>query len=537
MELEDIQEVVVGFANSASNMREAGFDGVEVKVGHDGLLRAFASPYLNRRADRYGGSLEGRLRLTIETLRAIREAVGADFVVGARVCLQEYTPWGYDLEYGLAMAAYIEASGLVDYLNCDAGTASSYWAQIPPAAIAEGSFRRLNAELKKRSQLPIISYGRVKHPDMAEAMIAGGEADLIGMARQLIADPQTPRKIAEGRGDDIRFCTASNDSCIFEVLLGKPIRCDHNPAAGREKLLTERHMRRSNDVKTVMVVGGGPAGMKVAETLSRRGHHVMLFEREKEWGGQIALAGRQPYHVDILEITDYLERVLRKQRVEMYLGVSVRPEDIGEMDADAIVLATGSRPRLPRHTTLCAADGNELRADMRDAADLIGSVDEAQVASVDDVLRARIPTPRKAAIIDGSGHWDAAGTAEFLCNQGTEVWIITHRHMAGAALEGANRALFYERIAQKDIHIITSGQVAEVCAGKVTVRDIRTSHATVLSEVDIVVPVVGRVADDELYVALKQHGERRRVYRVGDCVAPRLVRATISEAYEFARQL
>jgi 2,4-dienoyl-CoA reductase-like NADH-dependent reductase (Old Yellow Enzyme family) len=410
MEEEDIRTVVRAFGVSAKNMQEAGFDGVEIKVGHDGLLRAFASPYLNRRTDAYGGSLEGRMRLIVEVLVGIREAVGKEFIVGARICLNEYTPWGYGTEYGLAMAEHIERTGEVDYLNCDAGTASSYWMQIPPAAIVEGSFRDLNAKLKKQSSLPVISFGRVKHPDMAEMMLASGQADLIGMARQLIADPETPKKIAAGHVKDIRFCMASNDSCIFQVAHGRSIRCDHNPAAGRERLLSERRLGTTDSPKNVVVVGGGATGMKAAETLARRGHQVTLFEKEKQLGGLVVLAGKQPYHSEILECIDYLERALRSLHVEVHVGVDIVAEDISDIEADVIIVATGSLPALSKVTQSSPLSHQEPGAGL-DGHEYVRfqGLSESVVVSVDDVLReVRLPA-RRAVVVDWSGHWESVG--------------------------------------------------------------------------------------------------------------------------------
>lgn len=201
MDEDDIRAVISGFAASARNAVEAGFDGIEIKVAHDGLLRSFASPFFNRRSDRYGGSFENRMRLSVEVLVAIKEQAGDTFPVGVRICLSEFTTFGYDLDYGLRMAKTLETSGLVDYFNADAGSFSSYWIEIPPAAVAPAEFRKLNAELKRATQLPVIAFGRITPPQLGEDMLRGGEADLIGMARQLIADPETPNKLKAGRVD------------------------------------------------------------------------------------------------------------------------------------------------------------------------------------------------------------------------------------------------------------------------------------------------------------------------------------------------
>ena len=200
---DDIRAVIDGFAASAGNLVAAGLDGIEIKIAHDGLLRSFASPFFNRRTDAYGGSFENRMRLSYEVIEAIKAATGPDVPLGVRICVNEFTPFGYDTEYGLQMVAALEATGHVDYFNSDAGSFSSYWMEIPPAAVAATDFRRINADLKNATKLPVIGFGRIS-PTSGEALLAAGESDLVGMARQLIADPQTVNKLAEGRGDLVR---------------------------------------------------------------------------------------------------------------------------------------------------------------------------------------------------------------------------------------------------------------------------------------------------------------------------------------------
>ena len=195
---EDIRAVIDGFGVSARNAIEAGFDGIEIKIAHDGLLRSFASPFFNHRTDAYGGSFENRMRLSFEVMDAIKQAIGTR-PLGVRICLDEFTAFGYDLDYGLQMVRALEATGLVDYFNSDAGSFSSYWMEIPPAAVAPEAFERLNRALKAATKLPVVAFGRITPVRRAEEMLKAGHADMIGWARQLIADPYTVNKLAIGR--------------------------------------------------------------------------------------------------------------------------------------------------------------------------------------------------------------------------------------------------------------------------------------------------------------------------------------------------
>ncbi|MCU1606402.1 MAG: NemA [Modestobacter sp.] len=535
MELSDIAEVVEHFALSAVNMHRAGFDGVEVKIGHDGLLHAFASPFLNRRTDHYGGDFTGRLRMSVEVLQAIRDRTPADFVVGVRLCVNEYTEWGYDTEYGLQMARHLEATGLVDYFNTDAGTSSSYWMQIPPTVFDEGSFRELNRRLKETVSCPVVAFGRIKHPEVAERILAAGEADLIGMARQLVADPATPRKVIEGREEDIRYCIAGNDSCIFQVSHEQQIRCDHNPAAGRERLVSERLLRRTETPLSVLVVGGGPAGLKAAETLARRGHGVTLFEKDTRLGGQLLLAEKQPHHVEIYDVVDHLERALRRLRVEVNLGAEITADALEDIDADVVVLATGSRPALSRVGLNPAVAAQEPTAGLdhfNTAA--ITDIDPARFASVDDVLSGRRGSTGRVLVIDGSGQWEGAGTAEFLANAGAEVVVIAAGAAVGASLETANRHLFHQRAAAAGMRLLTRTAFAGCVDGTALLRDVYTGQVTELPGVDLIVPAVGRRSAEELYLDWAGRIGSRQLHRVGDCVAPRLLREVIRESYDFA---
>lgn len=549
MDEDDIASVIAGFAAAARNVEAAGHDGIEIKIAHDGLLRSFASPYFNRRTDRYGGSFENRMRLSFEVLDAIKVATGGRLPIGVRICLSKFTTFGYDLDYGLEMVAALEAAGTVDYFNSDAGSFSSYWMEIPPAGVAPEEFDRLNKALKRATRLPTIAFGRITPPSRGEAMIANGHADMIGLARQLIADPETVNKLQEGRGDLIRICMACNDGCIHQVGQEKAVRCIHNPSAGRERTMSERTLKRASPPRRIAVVGGGPVGMKVAEIAARRGHTVTLVERERNLGGLIRLAINQPEHANLGEVTSYLELALADLGVEVRKSVTATPDLLAGLDCDTIVVATGSEPNLPDS----ASRSSRSMALGRQVLPELPGIDLPHVASVDQVLMGSVKPSGHVLVIDENGHWEAAGTAEFLADAGCRVTVIAGHPLIGEELEGGTRTLFHRRAAIKGIRMRPSTIAVAIEPKRVRLAQVFSSSDADgwgkyilipgdeewVDGIDWVVPVLGRRSCEDLFIELKESArfKGRRIERAGDCVAPRLIQSNLLEAYQLAELL
>ncbi|GAA1136450.1 FAD-dependent oxidoreductase [Nocardioides aquiterrae] len=540
MDRRDMLRAIEGFAASTRNLVEAGYDGIEIKIAHDGLLRSFASPFFNHRTDAYGGSFENRMRFPLECVAAVRENLPDDRALGIRICLHEYTPFGYELDYGLRMAECLEASGLVDYFNCDAGSFSSFWMEIPPAAVAQGYFRPLNQALKKQSDLPVVAFGRIKDGALAEHMLASGEADLVGMARQLIADPETPRKLEEGRAVEVRACIGCNDGCLHAVAQEKPIRCVQNPAAGQERFWSERLLVRVAEPRSVVVIGGGAAGLKVAEIAARRGHRVTLFERAEHLGGQVRLAARQPHHEEVAEVTHYLEAAVRRLGVEVWTGVEATADDLLELDPDVVVVATGSQPNLPPAHRQSQDDPDAAAIARGRGLQLLPEIPGLEldcVYSVDEVL-AGAPLPEgRVLVVDAQGHWEAAGTAEYLADAGRQVTIVSSRTVVAGELEGTNIAMFLQRAAAKGIALRPMTTLLRVEPGRALLRDDATGTEE-WWETGAVVPVYARRSRDDLYHRLcdlvEESGRDVQVERVGDAAAARLIQTVLLEAHQLA---
>ncbi len=517
MEIEDITELIAAYATVVMHAREAGYDGAELKAGHDGLLRQFWSPATNFRNDDYGGSQENRMRLILEVLQAMRDVAGSDFVLGVRACLDELKPGGYNLDEGLEICRRLAQSGLVNYISADVATmVPGVHITDPPMSMPLGCNVWAAAALREVIDLPVIAAARINDPVQAETILANGHADLIGMARQLICDPETPNKGREGRLDDIRHCMACNQGC-FGGLINLDLRkvgCVHNPAAGYEEELSPLSLRRATKTKKVMVIGGGPAGMKAAEIAARRGHTVTLYERREKLGGQVRIAAKAPNHAEFEEVTHWLHLQIEKLGVAIKTGVNVTLDMVETEKPDAVVIATGASAVKPYH---------------------VPGAEQESVITTWDVHEGTASVGQNCLIFTEWRGCAAIGAAEILAGQNKRVEIVTPLLFVGQDIDPISIAPVYEHLLEKGVIFTPQTTLINIQGTLVTLLNVFSQQAEVREGVDTLVLSTPARANDELYFALK--GRVPEIYRIGDCLAPRKVDAAIYEGEVAGRKL
>ena len=345
----EIRQLVEDYASACRTLKECGFDGADLAFYDDQLPDQFWTPAWNTRSDSYGGSLENRMRFSLEILEAVRGAVGRDFIVGARVSGDDALPDGLGADDLLEIITRLDATGLLDYFTVTGGTVSSFRSRgynIPSAYYGLGTFVHLAARIRAAVQTPVIVTGRIVTPGQAEEVLRSGAADMVGMTRALIADPEMPRKARAGELDDIRVCMGSSEGCIDRLYFGMPVGCVQNPVVGRE--LAWGALTPSAQPQRVVIVGGGPAGMETARVAALRGHRVTLLERAAQLGGAIRIASMAPGWEAYRGAVDWLERQLRKLPVDIQLGHEATLAELLGGGADALVLRWAPRRAGPR---------------------------------------------------------------------------------------------------------------------------------------------------------------------------------------------
>ncbi|PWW65633.1 NADPH-dependent 2,4-dienoyl-CoA reductase [Actinokineospora spheciospongiae] len=385
-----VRAQVDAFVRCTVLAREAGYDGVEIMGSEGYFINQFLAPRTNKRSDRWGGSPENRRRLAVEVVRRARAAVGPDFIIVYRLSMAEFVPEGQTWEEVVALGQEVEAAGAT-IINTGIGW---HEARVPTivTSVPRAAFTSVTAAFRPHVSIPVVTSNRINMPQVAEEVLARGDADLVSMARPFLADPEWVRKAAEGRDDEINTCIACNQACLDHVFANRKASCMVNPRAARETVLVLSPTRRA---KRVAVVGAGPAGLSAAVALGGRGHDVDLFEAAAEVGGQFDIARRIPGKEEFAETIRYYTRQLELTGVKVHLSTRVDARRLVGGGYDEVVLATGVAPRVPA----------------------IPGIDHPSVLSYVDVVRHGRPVGARVAVIGAGGI--GVDVSEFLTHTDT----------------------------------------------------------------------------------------------------------------------
>ena len=531
MEQEHIDEIVRGFGVSAKNCREAGLDGVEIHAAHNQLVGEFLSPHFNRRDDEYGGTLEKRCRLAIEVAGEIRRSAGADFTVGLRMSWDEYLgPCGTQGPQSEQQIEILAATGLFDFFNISAGGYHTLHIAVAPMEATPEAFMEPFARRAKEivgDRAKVFMVGRVLDLATAERLLDDGAADMIALTRQQIADPFVVKKTREGRTHEINKCAGIN-FCVERLVDNREVTCAINPSAGRESTWGEGSLQPVGAAaKHILVVGAGPAGMRMAGIAASRGHSVTLVDREQEAGGNWNTLRRLPSRKGWAIAIDNLVRLCANNGVDVQLGVEATPEWVEAQAADAVVVATGAhwektgesparpdREHIPGIDSPCVLDaGTAVKRALANASAL----------------------GQRVLIVDDGAGYVPFGLAELLADAGVAVEVMSPQLLLGEELlKSLDMPHVFPRIVAKGVKLTPQTFVDSIDGTTVTYGFI-WGGPRVTADFDTVVIAMHKVPNADLYFALK--GKVKELHRIGDCVAPRKAAAVVYEGEQLGREI
>ncbi len=510
MDQDDIDAFVREYAASARLSLEGRADGVEVHLNHDDIHEWFLSPFTNQRTDRYGGSLENRTRFAVETLQAIRDEVGSALTVGVRLNIREEVPGGYDVAGGVEIAQYLESTGLIDYVH---GVVGSPWGNpsyIQPTYFDPAQWAALAGELTAALSIPVVHTGRINGPDAAERVLAAGHADIVGIARAHIAEGRILQKAREGRVTEIRPCVGGNECISRRYVEGLGFACAVNPRTSHE---VEGPWPAVSGARSLLVVGGGPAGMELAALTRESGFDVTLWEAADELGGQLRYAAMAPRHEMYAAYLDWQRRRLRDLGVDVKLGHRATADEVASLGADVVAVATGATPRVPQ----------------------VPGADGPSVVDVRAVLAGHARVGARVLVVAQDDHVAPLSVADLLSGQGHEV-VLTYATAGPAPLLGRYIVGgILGRLDAQGVRMRFMEEVVAIRGSSVVVRNVYSLREETVGGFDSVVLACGSVSDSALYDELKPR--LGSVHVLGDAYAPRRLVFATKQAYALAELL
>ena len=523
LEEHEIVEVVQAFGEATRRAREAGLDGVEYHLAHGYLPWQFLSPLTNHRTDRWGGSLENRLRFPVECLRAMREAASDDLFLGYRINSTSFWPGDLELDDVKGAIRELDRAADIDYVSVSAGVHHSFI--HTPMTYEPGWEREYTREVKTVTDKPVLAVGRITNPEIGEEILAAGEADAILLARQLFADAQWVEKVREGREEDIRRCVAAN-YCWRSVIAGGRVQCIYNPEVGRERQWGKGSLVRAADPRRVLVLGGGPSALEFARVAAARGHDVTVLEREPETGGHVRVQALLPDRGELGQIAVWLAAQAARTGATIRTGAAVLEENLDALleteQPDHVVVATGASYR---------GDGWQGQT----AAPVPGW-ETGNCASWDAVVDGKATASGSVVVVDDLQ--DIAGplTAVKLAREGASVRLVTRWPMV--AMETMPEVYYLwtrSALIEARVEVLTDLLPTRIDGRNVELINVYAPDRVTRLEADAVVFNTGRRSENRLYHALRERGVS--VEMVGDAVAPRGTYEAVYEGHRAGRNV
>lgn len=508
----EVEQMVEAFVSASLNAMETGADGVEIHGAQGHLIGQFVSPYTNKRDDRYGGSLENRLRFPTEILQGVRRRIGHRAIIGYRLAVEEFTQGGIDADQACEIAARLAREGLCDYVSLSQGNFNTIDTHLPDRHWPQEAYRGIQAAVKRAvgDDCVVVQSTRVQTPDQAESIIAAGDGDMVGLCRALIVDPDWANKARTGRAAEIRRCIACNQ-CWDWISSGEPIGCSTNPVAGREHFFGK--LKRAVRATTV-VVGGGPAGMEAARIAAERGHRVVLFERDAVLGGKFRDASHFPLGGEVRHLTLFQEGALKRAGVEVRLNEEATLAKILAEQPHAVIVAAGAQAAAP-----------SLPGD--------GSVPVLAPTSIGELASLRGGPAKRILLMDEDGYYWAAAIAEAVAPLG-KLMVTTRFFEPFRELPMVSRIATLRELDKAGAEYRTSMAPVRIEGGAVVLRHYLTGREGWVEDCAALLWIGQAQSRNGLVEALKRAGVER-THLVGDAYAPRRVAIALVEAQIAAR--
>jgi 2-enoate reductase len=502
----EVDAIVESFNTAAEIVKTAGIDAIELH-GHEGyLMDQFTTSLWNKRKDKYGGDLDNRLRFSLEIIKNIKGKAGSDFPVIYRYAINHYLEGGRGVEESLEIARRLEKAG-VDALHVDAGCYDDWYWPHPPIYQPPGCMVDMAEAAKKAVKIPVITVGRLGYAELADGVLKAGKADFVALGRALLADPEWPLKVKEGRLEDICPCIGCHDGCLGRIMTGVSLSCTVNPATGNEKEYT---ITPSEKPRAVLVVGGGIAGMEAARVAALRGHRVTLYEKRDRLGGHLIEGSVPEFKRDVRLLNDYYVTQLRKLGVKTELRQAVTLELVNKMKPEVVIVATGSSSLVP---------------------DIPGIKNEKVVTAIDVLLGRKKAGER---VVVAGGGLVGCETAVYLAQKGKRVTIVEALEEIISDVFEANKQYLFKMLAENGVSVLTNTNLVRISEHGAVVENKYHRFEAEL-EADTIILALGLKPETDLLKALR--GKVKELYSIGDCEGPGKIIDAVWRAFDIARVL